>query len=186
MRKDNMKNTMLKTIGMMALAVLMITFYAQTSVSAQDIAEEYVTDEKIQEEDALTWRNNARQLEGLWNHTGTRRNCATGEAIVTFSAMFTFARGGTLQEFGTQGPPAMRGPGHGVWSYQSRRQYTTGFQFFRFNADGTYAGKQIVRQQIQLSRDGNSYTASATAQVFDVNGNVIANNCATGTATRFE
>jgi len=162
-----MKNTFLKTIGTATLAILMTAIFAQISVSAQD---------KI-----IT-------LEGSWNHQIMRRNCLTGEVLGTAPAMLTFMQGGTMMEFGTQGPPSMRGSGQGVWRSVSEfhPQYTSVFQFFRFNADGTYAGRQIVRQQIELNPDGNSYTASATAQVLDVNGNVIQNNCSTGTATRVE
>jgi hypothetical protein len=115
-----------------------------------------------------------------------RLNCATGATLGTFQAMFTFNRGGTFWESGTQTSPALRSSSHGLWNYQSNRHYTTRFQFFRFNADGTPAGRQIVSQQIELSADGNSYTATATAQVLDVGGNVIANNCAAGSGTRFE
>jgi hypothetical protein len=179
-----MKNTFLKTIGTM-LAILMLATFAHISVSAQDVMNEETGDGQKQE-NASTRSENNRKLAGSWNHTGARLNCQTGATIGTFSAMFTFTRGGTFWESGTQISPALRSPSHGVWSYESRRSYNTAFQFFRFNADGTLAGRQIVRQQIELSRDGNSYTATATAQVLDVNGNVIANNCAAGTGTRFE
>ncbi len=180
-----MKNTFLKTIGGTMLAILMLAAFTQISVSAQDI----INDEQIEEqtqEDAFTRRENTRKLEGSWNHQGMRLNCQTGAILGTFSAMFTFTRGGTFWESGTQISPSLRSPSHGVWSYQSGRRYTTAFQFFRFNADGTLAGKQIVRQQIEVSRSGDSYTATATAQVLDAGGNVIANNCAAGTGTRFE
>lgn len=180
-----MKNTFLKTIGGAALAILMMAMFAPILVFAQDNNNEIKSDEQIQE-DLFTQRSNTRKLEGVWNHINTRRNCATGEAIQTFPVMHTYMRGGTMQDYGVGGAPLPRSNGQGVWSYQSQRQHTTAFQFFRFNADGTYAGKQIVREQIQLSHDGNSYTTTATAQVLDVNGNIIANNCATGTATRFQ
>src|SRR5215213_6322987 len=181
-----MKNNFLKTIGGTMLAILMLAAFAQISVSAQDdIINEGKGDEQKQE-DLPARRQNTRKLEGSWNHTGTRLNCQTGAVIGTFSAMFTFNRGGTFWESGTQISPALRSASHGVWSYESRGRYTTAFQFFRFNADGTFAGRQIVRQHIEMSADGNSYTATATAQVLDVNGNVIANNCSAGTATRFE
>lgn len=176
---------MLKTIGTMALAILMMAAFTQNSVSAQDKNNEEVSTAQTQE-DLSARRANTRRLEGSWNHQGMRLNCQTGAVIGTFSAMFTFTRGGTFWEAGTQISPALRSPSHGVWSYQFGRRYTTAFQFFRFNADGTLAGRQIVRQQIELSRDGNSYTATATAQVLDTNGNVIANNCAAGSGTRFE
>jgi hypothetical protein len=182
-----MRNTFLKTFGTAALAVLMIVTFAQVSVSAQEdaIAGEK-GDEESKQEDPSQQRRKARALEGVWNHTNTRRNCATGEAIQTFAVMHTYMRGGTMSDWGAGNPPSLRSNGQGIWSYESRGNYTTAFQFFRFNPDGTFAGRQVVREQIQLSPDGNSYTATATAQVLDVNGNVLANNCSTGTATRFE
>lgn len=180
-----MRNNISKTIGRTALAVLMLAMFANFSVSAQDIINQEKSDEQTQE-DSSKRLDNIRKLEGSWNHQGTRLNCETGAVIGTFSALFTFTRGGTFWEAGSQISPSLRSPSHGVWSYQSRRSYTTAFQFFRFNVDGTLAGRQIVRQQIALSHDGNSYTATATAQVLDVNDNVIANNCAAGTGTRFE
>ena len=179
-----MKNTILKTIGTM-LAILMLTVFAPDSAAAQD---NLINTEKGDEQtqDAVMRRESARKLEGVWDHTNTRQNCTTGEAIQTFAVIHTYMRGGTMQDYGVGGAPLPRSSGQGIWNYQSNRRYTTAFQFFRFNADGTYAGKQVVREQIQLSADGNSYTSTATAQVLDINGNVIANNCSTGTATRFE
>ena len=181
----------MKTIGTL-LAILMIVIITQTSALAQQevITEEksieQLQDDQIEVEDLVTRRNNTRKLEGSWNHQGTRLNCQTGAVLGTFQALFTFNRGGTFWESGTQISPALRSSSHGVWSYQSNRRYTTAFQFFRFNADGTLAGRQIIRQQIILSSSGNSYTATATAQVLDAGGNVIANNCSSGTGTRFE
>lgn len=180
-----MKNTILKTIGKAMLAVLTLAAFAQISVSAQELSGEENTGAQSQAELA-TRRQNTRKLEGSWNHTGTRLNCTTGAPLGTFSAMFTFARGGTFWESGTQISPALRSPSHGIWGYDSKDTYTTSFQFFRFNADGTLAGRQIVRQLLELSPDGNSYTTTATAQVLDVNGTVIANNCSSGTGARFE
>lgn len=182
-----MKNTILKTIGML-LAILMLTFSAQISVSAQ---EEIVNDAKadeqtLEEEDAATRHSNSRMIEGSWNHQVRGLNCTTGEVIRTFQTLFTYNHGGTFWEDGTGTDPKLRGASHGVWSYQSNRRYTTAFQFFRFNPDGTHAGRQIIRQQVRLSADGSSYTATATAQILDVNGNVIQTNCSDGTAVRFQ
>jgi hypothetical protein len=180
-----MKNNFLKTIGTAMSALLMLAAFAQISASAQDFVNEEKGAKQTQE-DLLARRQNTRKLEGSWNHTGTRLNCQTGAALGTFSAMFTYNRGGTFWESGTQISPALRSPSHGIWSYDSNGSYTTAFQFFRFNADGTLAGRQIIRQRLELSADGNSYTTTATAQVLDTGGNVIANNCSSGAGTRFE
>jgi len=186
-----MKNTFLKTFGGTLLVILMLTMFPQISVSAQeDIINEEKSDEQMEEqtpEDSSARRANARKLEGSWNVLVTPRNCQTGVPMgTTTPSMLTFMRGGTMQETGTRIAPPLRAPGHGVWSYQSRRNYTATFQFFRFNADGTLAGRQIVIQQTTLSQNGNSFTSSATGQVLDAGGNIISSGCSNGVGTRFE
>ncbi len=180
-----MNMTWLKTMTRTTLAISLLAIFAQSPVFAQDTANEDKSDEQTQA-DASARRANARKLEGVWDIQVTGRNCQTGEAIRTFPAMHTYMRGGTMSDFGTGRPPSTRSPGMGVWSYQYGRRYTTAFQFFLYNADGTLAGRQIGRAQIQVSHDGNSYTTTGTGQILDVNGNVIANTCSTSTGTRFE
>ena len=167
---------MLKIIGKMAMAVLFTTIFTHLPVLAQSF-------------DVFAARNRehyGKKIEGSWDHVTTRLNCQTGAVLGTFQAMFTFSDGGTFWEAGSNVAPSLRGPSHGVWERDSRGVYTTAFQFFRFNADGTLAGRQIVRQHIEVSDDGETYAATATAQVLDVAGNVIANNCASGVGTRFD
>lgn len=186
MRNNTMKKTFLRTIGTM-LAVLMLTVFTQMSVSAQeDIFSDENSDEQAREENLSAWRENARKLEGVWNLTVTRLDCQTGAVIGTGPAILTFARGGTMHDYGSGRPPATRSPGYGVWSYQSNRRYNDAFQFFIYNADGTLAGRQIVREQIVLSHDGNSLTNTAASQILDTNGNVTATRCSRAVGTRFE
>ena len=175
-----MKNIFLKAVGSMALAILMLAVFGQVSLRAQ---------EKTDGEDSARPQNGssgvARELVGVWDIVVTRRNCQTGAAIGTFTAMHTYARGGTLLDWGTNNPPSLRGPGHGVWNFEYERRFSTAFQFFRYNADGTLAGKQTSRATLELGYDGNTYTTSGMGQVLDLNGNVIQVNCNTATATRF-
>ncbi len=180
-----MKKTFLKTIGTMWLAILMLTTFTQISVSAQDKNNEEENSAQTQE-DLLKWNNNPRALEGAWNVQVTIRNCQTGDAVRTFPRMNTFMQGGTMQEFSVAGPPSLRGPGHGVWSHLSERRFSYAVQFFRFNADGSFAGSIKERRNVEVSRFGSSYNATGTAEIFDANGNLIATACATETATRFE
>ena len=159
-----MKNTFLKTIGGTMLAILMLAMFAQLSASAQVIG----------------------GLEGVWNVQVTRRDCQTGAVIGTGPAILTFVSGGTMHDFGTGRSPSTRSPGYGVWSNISNGQYTDAFQFFIYHSDGTFGGRQVVREQIQLSSDGNSLTNSAATQILDVNGNVTSTRCSTATGTRFQ
>jgi len=178
-----MKNTFLKTIGTM-LAVLMLALLAQISASAQDKSGK---EGSLQtEENSSVQNGNDKKLEGSWNIQVTRRNCQTGEALVTFPTMTTFMSGGTMQDYGVAMAPSGRGPGHGVWRHQSGRSYSAAFQFFLFGADGAYTGRQIIRRQIELSRSGNEYTAVGAVEVLNTGGTVIANICTTETGMRFE
>lgn len=164
------------------LAILMVTMFTQISVSAQDNNNKE-SNTQIRE-NALS--ENADRLEGVWNVQVTRLDCQTGAIIGTGPAILTFIRGGTMHDFGTGRSPSTRSPGYGVWRSHSTGQYTDAFQFFIFNTDGTLAGKQIVREQIVLSHDGNSFTNSAASQILDVNGNVTSTRCSTAIGTRFE
>ena len=162
-----MKNTIMKNIvTMFSIAVLAAVL--GISVSAQ-------SDQSSQ----------AKRMEGVWNLQVTRVNCQTGAVIATFPAMHMYMRGGTMEDFGTQNSPTLRGPGYGTWSYDAHDGYTLTFQFFRFNPDGTLAGRNVARQVNDISNDGNSLTQTSVAQAFDVNGNVIGTNCATAVGVRF-
>ena len=89
-----------------------------------------------------------------------------------------------MQEFGVASG-LFRGPGHGVWNHEGGRNYSNSFQFFRFNPDGTYAERVIVRKQIDLN-PGSSYTATSYIEFYDTNGNLLRRGCATETATVFK
>lgn len=180
-----MKNTFTRMIGA-AIVTMMLTGFAQLSVSAQESAKLEQND--VQADWGLSPLANpgARGLVGVWNVQITRLNCVTGAVIGTAPAMITYTLGGTMSDAGVQVTPSLRGPGHGIWSFESTGHYSSAFQFFRFNADGTLAGRQVVRSSIEMGEDGDTLSNSATAQIFDVGGNVIATNCSTATATRFQ
>jgi hypothetical protein len=180
-----MKNTFLKTIGTM-LAILMLAMFAQISASAQDKNNKEESNVRTEENLSAQRENNDRKLEGSWNIQVTRRNCQTGEALVTFPTMTTFMSGGTMQDYGVALAPTGRGPGHGVWSHQSGLSYSAAFQFFLFGGDGISTGRQIIRRQIELNRSGNAYAAVGAVEVLTTGGAVIANICTTETGTRFE
>ncbi|MGH9948923.1 MAG: hypothetical protein ACRD6X_17255 [Pyrinomonadaceae bacterium] len=174
-----MKNNFMKTIGATALAILMLTVFANIWMFAQD-----KTDEQSQED---FYRNgNARLLVGSWNVQITIRDCNSGTAFVSFPAMMTFNQGGTMQETANDRTPLLRLPGHGVWSYQRGRTFSRAFQFFRYNADGSYSGRNRIRGPIEVNRSGNRYTSTTSFEVLDPNDNVLDSGCATEVGTRFE
>lgn len=169
------------TIGAAALAVLLLALCAQVRVSAQD-----KSNDARSKQDTSSGQNGNEGLVGSWNVQVTIRDCQTGATFVTFPAMITYNQGGTMQETANDATPLLRLPGHGVWSHQTRRTYSRAFQFFRYNADRTYAGTAKINVQIELNRSGSSYNATGVFEFFDPNGNSIVSGCATETATRFE
>jgi hypothetical protein len=87
------------------------------------------------------------------------------------------------------GPPGtVRLPGQGVWDHQNGREYSAAFRVLNFNLDRTFAGTGVVREAITLGQGGDTYTATATFEFLDANGNLIpgAGGCGTETATRFK
>ena len=44
----------------------------------------------------------------------------------------------------------------------------------------------MAMKGIELSQDGNAFTATATFEVFDANGNLLQTGCLTETATHLE
>ncbi len=168
-----MKNTFLKTIGGAALAILMLAIFAQVRVSAQILVEIPPQSEDI---------------KGVFQTTVTQRNCQTGSPTGTFVGLLTFNEGGTLAETSTVLSPALRTPGHGVWSFDpNSQQYSLAFTFYRFNPDGTFAGRTVGRQTLTLAPGGNELTSSGTVQAFNAAGIQLGTGgCATSVATRFE
>ena len=126
-----------------------------------------------------------RSLVGVWVTEVTRRNCDTGEPIAaTNRIQVTFAEGGTLLE--TIGPSISRSPGNGIWKREHGwNEYSYALRFMRYDAFGVFVGSGVVRAAITLDETGDHYTATATNDVLDVNGNVIASGCATSVSTRF-
>jgi hypothetical protein len=57
-------------------------------------------------------------------------------------------------------------------------------RFFRFNPDGTNSGSIRATWNISVDNNGDSYTGEGAVQVVLPNGVVVANLCATETATR--
>lgn len=169
-----MKQTAVKMIGMIGIAVLAGVFVAQTPALAQDVSEQEIA--------------GGRALEGSWTVQVTIRNCQTGAAIRTFPRLNTFMQGGTMQETaaaGTSAAPALRSPGHGVWEHFSDQNYYYALQFLRLNADGSPAGSVRERRYLTVHILGNSYEATGTGEVFDAAGNLLITTCATETGARF-
>ena len=116
----------------------------------------------------------------------TLRDCQSGNPIKTFRAMNTFGCGGTLIETEARDWPRSWSPGQGTWRHISGENYFATVRFFRFNGDGSFAETHTVTRHIQLSDDGNQFTATTSVEVFDAEDTLIRTGCATETARRLE
>ena len=174
-----MKNTLNKMIGLMALGILMVAMSVNTQTFAQQA-------EKGEESaGVLPAGKGARALEGSWNALVTFTDCVTGLPIrAPFPAMHTYMQGGTLHEFGIGSAPLTRGPGHGTWEYVGEGAFTSVLRWFRFNADGSYAGYNIARRQTQVGGDAMSYFATSAVEIYNPAGVQVGAGCATEAATR--
>ena len=159
-----MKQTCLKLISVLAL--LLAVGGTQISVSGQSN------------------EGHEASLVGVWVTQVTRRNCETGEPIAApGNSQNTFAQGGTLLE--TIGPSIFRSPGNGIWKRESGwNEYSFVLRFMRFDAAGAFVGSGVVRAAITLDETGDHLTSTATNDVLDAAGNVIATGCATSVSTR--
>jgi len=174
-----MKNTFLKSIVGTALSLLMLIGGAHISALGQDVE----TSDQIE---ANQEQNPKRSLVGVWLTQVTRRNCVTGEPIAPVgNIQLTYARGGTLLE--TIGPSTLRSHGNGIWKREHGwNEYSYALRFMRYDSAGAFVGSGVVRGAITLDETGDHYTATATNDVLDANGNVIASGCATSVSTRFQ
>ena len=131
----------------------------------------------------------ARAIEGVWLPIVTIRDCQTQAVITTFPSMDIYVRGGGFLGFG-----AVRQSdqiGMGAWRHAGGRTYTAQDQFFNYTPfgapDGTPDGTLLrVSTTIRLNAAGNAFASSETSVVVDAAGNVLAQVCATRTATRLQ
>jgi hypothetical protein len=147
-----------------------------------------------------------KQIEGLWNVevtilTGSVPRCGDPVPIPPIRSMIMFTRHGQIIE--TAGPLVGEAgfqrlsPGLGTWQRVGRRHYTAAFTFFRINVPPlpppppmvipfSFAGTQTITEDIELSHDGNSFTATGTSQIVDANGAPRDATCNTLTGTRID
>ena len=165
-----MKRTTLRNMKCGIIMTVVILMISVVPVTAQSVPSQSEAPE--------------RSLVGVWVTQVTRRNCDTGEPIATNRIQLTFAEGGTFLE--TIGPSIFRSPGNGIWKREHGwNEYSYALRFMRYDAAGSFIGSGVVRAALTLDETGDHYTATATNDVLDVNGNVIGSGCATSVSTRF-
>jgi hypothetical protein len=132
-----------------------------------------------------------KALTGTWRVVVTPTDCATGTPLPSFVAMNTFAHDGTMTET-TASPafqPGQRSPGHGVWEFTGQNSYravSEAYILFTTTPNppvpGFPRGLQRITQTIQVTQ--NQFTSDASAEFFDVDGNLVITLCVTASGQR--
>ena len=136
--------------------------------------------------------SNARgKLQGTWELQVNPFICATGTPLPSFSALVSFARGGTLTEVVNTGAflPGQVTPGLGVWSHTRGKSYRADWEvFILFDTPSTVPGFPFKRGVQRLTRDiqvfGDQMIYDGSGELFDTNGILLAATCANGVGTR--
>lgn len=131
--------------------------------------------------DATTPEQQPPLLQGVWHVSVAVRNCETGDTIRTIRALNSFTRDGSMSETAAN---ILRGPSVGTWRHLRANTYTSMFEFFRFNPDGTFASTARVTRTIELSADGTQFTSIGTVEDFDAQDVRVSVGCATEIAAR--
>ena len=126
------------------------------------------------------------RLEGTWDTVVTLSNCETGASLATFNSIGTFMRGGTSIGSTAGIPQGLRTPEHGVWRRVKGNTYEFRFKSFSFDPNVNPGGWSIVKHQVELGADADTYTSSGTGQIFAANGTQIRQVCSSAVGTRFE
>ncbi len=129
----------------------------------------------------------AQSLLGTWRVTRTAVNCITGQDILSFPAIMTFNQGGTYTGYAVlPGGDPGQGTEYGVWQRERGRQdYSFRTVSYGYTAEGDFDGRGEITGTLQLTT-ADSFTYTATIQIFDADGNLVFTACGRATGTRFE
>jgi hypothetical protein len=126
-------------------------------------------------------------LEGTWRVQVTvLRDCQTDEALRTFPALFTFAKGGTLSATTAGQPPATNTTSLGVWRRTGGHTYSAVSEAFVFSPAGVWTQTQRLTRAIEIGNDADEFTDTIALEILDTNGNLIVAGCGTSVASRFK
>src|SRR5499427_4099658 len=115
--------------------------------------------------------NSQRGLEGAWRLQLTVRDCNSGQALRTFPAVFTFAKGGTATVITAGQPPSLFTPGLGIWRHTEGHNYSAVTDAFVFSPAGVWIQTHRLTRAIEVSIDENTFTDTVSLEILDTAGN---------------
>jgi hypothetical protein len=125
---------------------------------------------------------------GVWAVTRQGVNCQTGQDMgPSFPALITFHQDGTMlaQTYGPF-PENAYGPAEmGVWQHEPSNTFSFRDLSYIYDDNGQFTGSAIVTATGQLT-SANTFTYTATIQIYDADGNLLVTRCGRASATRFQ
>lgn len=107
------------------------------------------------------------KLVGAWTVAVNR------PGLPSLTSLQTYTKGHGVVETANGGAGA-RSPAHGAWRRIRARRYAVTMVFFRYDpASGAYLGTVKLRREIQLARDGQSFTGVSVGELRDPAGNLL-------------
>lgn len=123
------------------------------------------------------------RIVGIWDVDVVIDNCS-GVTVGSFRAMHKYELGGTGQVVPATNPARLSEHSM-VWSHVRGDDYLATVKMFRFDADGQYIGWTVIRNEVSVSKDRQSYSGYGVAEFFDASGNYLFASCPSFTGTRF-
>jgi hypothetical protein len=137
---------------------------------------------------AAAWAQDTPGLDGVWRAEVFPADCQTGAILSNtfFLGLNMFGHDGSFTNdaaFQTSTP--RRGVGVGSWQHTQGHAYTLSFQFFRYNADGSFLALRKVTAALVLN--GDQYATFDKFQDYDINNNPLpATGCNVERAARVQ
>jgi hypothetical protein len=124
-------------------------------------------------------------LQGTWEMQISRTDCVGHPLGPPFPSVAIFMAGGTMMESQAGTPHALKTPGEGVWSHTTDNNYAFRFKFFTFNTSNVFTGWVIIAGTTTVNATGDTNAGSATVDVYNTSGVLLAHACADISGTRF-
>lgn len=171
--------------GISAFAILVVVMLASPARGEGQASSQLQT---AKESSAKLWWLRGDPIEGVWSSRVVITDCGSGNPLgLAFDAMSVFGGDGTFHDTNAN-TLTPRSNAFGYWQRVEGNKYRFAFRVFHFDLAGTYLGYQVVRHDVVLARNGESYRSEGTAEFFNPDGTprppVL--GCSESTATRFQ
>lgn len=163
-------NHLNKFVGI-AITLLIGLFLAQGAV--------YAHSDKEQKTKARPGR-----IVGIYDVDVVVEDCTTGATLATFRAMHKYEFGGTGQIVPATSPVALSEHSM-IWNHVRGNDYRSAAKMFRFDTAGNNIGWVVIRNDVSISHNSNSYSGYGVAEIFNSDGVMVGASCPSFSGTRF-